>query len=408
MSGGQQQRKTGDTEGATPMQYQTNWRARSDAAADTPNPLYVPGGVRFSSLSEDFGKFTARTELRITELEREKGPFGCAAPPGEKGPMGLAGSAAPPGPPGEKGPMGLAVPAGPPGEKGPMGLAGSAGPPGEKRPMGLAGSAAPPGPPGEKGPMGLAGSAAPPGPPGGKGPMGLAGSAGPPGEKGPMGLAGSAGPPGEKGPMRLAGSAGPPGEKGPIGLAGSAAPPGPPGGKGPMGLAGSAGPPGEKDPMGPAGTRSAGAPVQQVSRCSGNWPRFLVKSGICYKVFKMKKTFNEAAETCRQEGGTLAMPRNQQTNRFLSAAVRRRGIRRSVNVWFGLHDQREEGRFEWVDGTPLGDYNAWLPRQRGIPGQPDDYQGGEDCVAYFRSSGKPDKWNDASCSRGQPFICQYK
>ncbi|XP_078612798.1 uncharacterized protein LOC144882691 [Branchiostoma floridae x Branchiostoma japonicum] len=41
MPGGQQQSQTGDT-GTTPMQQpQTDWRARADAAANIPNPMYV-------------------------------------------------------------------------------------------------------------------------------------------------------------------------------------------------------------------------------------------------------------------------------------------------------------------------------------------------------------------------------
>ncbi|XP_066270864.1 pulmonary surfactant-associated protein D-like [Branchiostoma lanceolatum] len=366
-------------------------RALGEARVDTRNPkvvgllLYpdiesIIPSMKMSTFSGDFARLTART----SKLEREKVPWG------------PAGSTGLPGPPGEKGPMGPAGSAGPTREKGPMrpaGSAGTPGPPGEKGPMGPAGSAGPSGPPGEKGPMGPAGSTGTPGPPGEKGPMGPAGSAGtpgPPGEKGPMGPAGSAGtpgPPGEKGPMGPAGSAGPPEEKGPVGPTRSTGPPGPRG---------------DRKPMGPAGPGSGGPPVQKISQCPrGYWPTFL-KSGICYRVFGTTKTFSEAIKTCRRQGGTLSMPRDHKTNRFLAAEVGK-WIRRCVDIWLGLHDRREEGRFEWVDGTPLGDFNAWFPRQ------PDDWEGSEDCAAYtFRSIEKPFEWNDLPCSRHLPFICQYK
>ncbi|XP_019641532.1 PREDICTED: uncharacterized protein LOC109483016 [Branchiostoma belcheri] len=42
MPGGQQQTQTGDTGDATPMQQlQTDWRSLADAAANTPNAMYV-------------------------------------------------------------------------------------------------------------------------------------------------------------------------------------------------------------------------------------------------------------------------------------------------------------------------------------------------------------------------------
>ncbi|CAH1277277.1 ADGRL2 [Branchiostoma lanceolatum] len=80
---------------------------------------------------------------------------------------------------------------------------------------------------------------------------------------------------------------------------------------------------------------------------------YTVFRGICYKVFKTKKSFDEASATCRADGGTLAMPRDAQINDFLISLYRKSGNVQPINVWFGLHDRREEGKFEWVDGSPL-------------------------------------------------------
>ncbi|XP_019632367.1 PREDICTED: C-type lectin domain family 3 member A homolog [Branchiostoma belcheri] len=117
---------------------------------------------------------------------------------------------------------------------------------------------------------------------------------------------------------------------------------------------------------------------------------------ICYKAFKTRKTFSDAAATCRADGGTLAMPRDARTNAFLSTLYN--SVRDDRRFWFGLHDQREEGRFEWVDGSALGPYSSWAP------GEPNNLGCCDDCVIY--SARKKDKWNDEECNEMFRFICQ--
>eukprot|EP00058_Branchiostoma_floridae_P007228 XP_002592716.1 hypothetical protein BRAFLDRAFT_67156 [Branchiostoma floridae] len=117
--------------------------------------------------------------------------------------------------------------------------------------------------------------------------------------------------------------------------------------------------------------------------------------GICYKAFKSLKSFRDAAVACGKDGGTLAMPGDAETNAFLIS------LYRSVSnqaFWFGLHDQREEGSFEWVDGSALGTYSSWAPTQ------PDNVWGSEDCVLY--ESFWYDKWYDSRCNWEFYFICQ--
>ncbi|XP_066301793.1 CD209 antigen-like [Branchiostoma lanceolatum] len=111
--------------------------------------------------------------------------------------------------------------------------------------------------------------------------------------------------------------------------------------------------------------------------------------GICYKAFNTKMNFSDAAATCGEDGGTLAMPRDAETNAFLISLYR--SVRDNTHFWFGLHDQREEGSFEWVDGSALGTYNSWAP------GEPSDSGGKEDCVLYSGWPSRKDKWNDVPC-----------
>ncbi|XP_078573043.1 collectin-10-like [Branchiostoma floridae x Branchiostoma japonicum] len=125
-------------------------------------------------------------------------------------------------------------------------------------------------------------------------------------------------------------------------------------------------------------------------------PGYAVFRGICYKAFDKQKTFSGAAAACREDGGTLAMPRDAETNAFLFSLYK--SVSNILPCWIGLHDQGEEGSFEWVDGSALGTYNNWAP------GQPDNRGGNQDCVYYFVFWGN--KWADSPCDFPAHFICQ--
>ncbi|XP_078692942.1 collectin-10-like [Branchiostoma floridae x Branchiostoma belcheri] len=129
---------------------------------------------------------------------------------------------------------------------------------------------------------------------------------------------------------------------------------------------------------------------------------YTVWRGTCYKAFKKMKTFSEAAASCREDGGTLAMPRDAGTDAFLISLYK--SVSDGRGFWIGLHDQREEGRFEWVDGSALGPYSSW---SRGEPSGPLLWgNNSEDCVSYSSRPFQKDKWTDENCSMPNYFICQ--
>ncbi|KAI8488321.1 Fibrinogen C domain-containing protein 1 [Branchiostoma belcheri] len=117
--------------------------------------------------------------------------------------------------------------------------------------------------------------------------------------------------------------------------------------------------------------------------------------GTCFKAFNTDKNFDQAAAACRADGGALAMPRDAETDAFLISL--RNSVSKYRDFWFGLHDQRGEGRFEWVDGSALGPYSSWFP------GQPNNRGRDEDCVLYWSLK---DKWADRDCEWLYYFICQ--
>ncbi|KAI8506631.1 hypothetical protein Bbelb_160580 [Branchiostoma belcheri] len=120
--------------------------------------------------------------------------------------------------------------------------------------------------------------------------------------------------------------------------------------------------------------------------------------GTCYKAFNKRKSFDKAAAACRADGGTLAMPRDAGTDAFLISLYK--SVSDHWNFWIGLHDQREEGRFEWVDGSALGPYSSWSL------GEPNNFFGMQDCVCYSAKPSEKDKWDDQPCFMLYYFICQ--
>eukprot|EP00058_Branchiostoma_floridae_P004006 XP_002589494.1 hypothetical protein BRAFLDRAFT_88353 [Branchiostoma floridae] len=140
--------------------------------------------------------------------------------------------------------------------------------------------------------------------------------------------------------------------------------------------------------------RNRTAALEQRLRDLSKSPGYSMSRGVCYMVYSIRHTFNDAAATCREDGGTLAMPRDPHTNDFLISLYK--SVSDNEEFWFGLHDRRKEGSFEWVDGSALGTYNLWTP------GEPNNFFGNEDCIYYSEK----DMWNDLSCNNRIGFICQ--
>ena len=107
-----------------------------------------------------------------------------------------------------------------------------------------------------------------------------------------------------------------------------------------------------------------------------------------------------AKKACEATGGKLAVPATAEENTALFNALKLPSAAPSFQpnegVWIGLSDRKEEGKFRWINDTPLANGN-WMA------GQPDDANGGEDCATLTLGDGK---WNDLDCIRGLPFLCE--
>ncbi|KAI8511613.1 hypothetical protein Bbelb_107130 [Branchiostoma belcheri] len=131
--------------------------------------------------------------------------------------------------------------------------------------------------------------------------------------------------------------------------------------------------------------------------CPDGYTKF---RGVCYQSRDIRTTFWDADLACFHDGGTLAMPRDADTNAFLVSLSQ--SVSNDTDFWLGLHDQREEGTFEWVDGSALCGYDSWAP------GQPNSVLSIEDCVLVSATVTDlwPNKWYDAACHRRMFFFCQ--
>ncbi|XP_025938775.1 synaptotagmin-17 [Apteryx rowi] len=146
-------------------------------------------------------------------------------------------------------------------------------------------------------------------------------------------------------------------------------------------------------------------PVQAYS-CPLFWTEY---EGHCYRYFPINKTWAEADLYCAEfsigiRSAKLASIHSWEENVFVYDLVNSRVPGIPTDIWTGLNDLRQEGHFEWTDGSSY-DYNYWDGNQPddGIHAMPAE----EDCVQiWYRHSSALRSWNDNSCGREFPFVCK--
>nr|BAC54022.1 C-type lectin 1 [Anguilla japonica] len=134
---------------------------------------------------------------------------------------------------------------------------------------------------------------------------------------------------------------------------------------------------------------------QCADTCPEGWKGF---NGCCYKHFDLLKNWREAEFYCMIRGGHLASVHSNVEYQFLRELNKASDPQDSM-FWIGLTDIRKEGTWVWSDGSAV-DFTTWNP------GQPDDWQGNEDCVHANVPEQK--NWNDVDCSTPYRFICALR
>nr|XP_055046137.1 galactose-specific lectin nattectin-like [Misgurnus anguillicaudatus] len=126
-----------------------------------------------------------------------------------------------------------------------------------------------------------------------------------------------------------------------------------------------------------------------AQHCPYGWTPFGVQ---CYKFFSQSVNWITAEKNCQSIDANLASVRNTVENNFLLSLI----VPADTRVWIGGHDGEVEGQWLWTDGSPF-DLTNWCP------GQPDNFQGKENCQEINFTTNHC--WNDAPCSSTLGYIC---
>lgn len=122
--------------------------------------------------------------------------------------------------------------------------------------------------------------------------------------------------------------------------------------------------------------------------CPWEWTFFHRK---CYYVSKSQRNWNDSVAACQEVDAQLVNVESEEEQAFLGVISKNK-----EPAWMGLSDLKQEGMWQWVDGSPLSDSF----RKYWKKGEPNNDEN-EDC-AEFSDGG----WNDNKCGSKIFWICK--
>ncbi|XP_036453380.1 macrophage mannose receptor 1-like isoform X2 [Colossoma macropomum] len=134
-------------------------------------------------------------------------------------------------------------------------------------------------------------------------------------------------------------------------------------------------------------------PVVHTGSCYSPWIPY---SGHCYLLTRTKKTWLEARDACRREGGDLLSVLSVEEQSF---AISQLGYLKTDELWIGFNDLRTEMLFEWSDHSSVP-FALWDVNE---PSHSATLK--EDCVLM---RGQEGKWADQVCHNKYGYICKKK
>ncbi|CAI5691502.1 unnamed protein product [Oreochromis niloticus] len=134
------------------------------------------------------------------------------------------------------------------------------------------------------------------------------------------------------------------------------------------------------------------------SKCEEGWEQH---GGKCYYFSTNKSSWNKSRDECRAKGGDLVKIDSREEQEFLGKKVRRMMTDHEDKFWIGLTDSAEQGRWLWVDGSPLKKSLSYWDDT-----EPDNWPE-DDCVMMGEKGDRYLKsWSDTSCKVSHRSICE--
>ncbi|XP_066487247.1 C-type lectin BpLec-like [Tiliqua scincoides] len=136
----------------------------------------------------------------------------------------------------------------------------------------------------------------------------------------------------------------------------------------------------------------------EARSCEKDW---MENHGNCYAYFDEKLTWSYAEIKCQSygRGAHLASVLTKAETYLLSGHITDYQKKHS-NVWIGLYDILQNGKWRWSDGASYK-YTSWLKNE------PNNLDNSEYCVE-LRVDTAFKEWNDAPCEKRNAYICKYK
>ncbi|XP_029022728.2 CD209 antigen-like protein C [Betta splendens] len=144
--------------------------------------------------------------------------------------------------------------------------------------------------------------------------------------------------------------------------------------------------------------------TEQYPTCEPDWD---LNGGKCYYFSTNYFTWNKSRSDCKRRGADLVQINSEEEQRFLDDKVGEKMIHIFDLFWIGLTDSEEEGRWLWVDDSPLNtSLSFWYktePNNLTI-----ENPAGEHCASMGVQGGATDlkSWFDRPCNAPQRRICE--
>uniref|UniRef100_A0A8B9GYZ1 Mannose receptor, C type 1b n=1 Tax=Astyanax mexicanus TaxID=7994 RepID=A0A8B9GYZ1_ASTMX len=134
-------------------------------------------------------------------------------------------------------------------------------------------------------------------------------------------------------------------------------------------------------------------PTVPPGSCHSPWISY---SGHCYLLSRTKRTWLEARDSCRREGGDLLSILNIEEQSF---TITQLGYAKTDELWIGFNDLKTNMLFEWSDHSRVP-YVLWDVNEPS-----NNVAIKEDCVMM---RGEEGKWADQICQNKYGYICKKK